>query len=72
MKVKPKIEPMSNCCRAPMSVSSGEERTNFYVCSACHCACDPFQRLMTLSYQEPVKVPSLIERLKKKASELFY
>ena len=32
----------SNCCRADISTSFGEEGTNSYVCSHCFHACDPY------------------------------
>jgi hypothetical protein len=41
MEVKPKIEPISACCRAPMFVSTADEGTACYVCASCNLPTDP-------------------------------
>lgn len=38
MKTKP---PISNCCQAPMTVSTADEGTAFYVCDKCQKSCTP-------------------------------
>ena len=39
----PSQPPISSCCKSPMSVSTADEGTSFYVCSKCGKACNAFE-----------------------------
>lgn len=46
---------LSNCCQAPLTVSTAREGTSCYICTKCHKACDTEQGKVEMNAAERAK-----------------